>query len=118
MLRPYHFRISSSPRTVTGRLKFYFADSKLVLEVDPQDSGTQTQRKQRAKDTSGLSGGEKSFSTVCLLLALWDCAGCPIRGLDEYDVFMDAANRHTATKMASRALSRSTSELMYMVARS
>lgn len=26
----------------------------------------------REKDTKGLSGGEKSFSTLCLLMSLWD----------------------------------------------
>ncbi|CAG8747645.1 15581_t:CDS:1, partial [Dentiscutata heterogama] len=31
------------------------------------------------KDPKSLSGGEKSFSTICLLLALWEAMGCPIR---------------------------------------
>ena len=35
------------------------------------------------KDTRALSGGEKSFSTACFLLSLWDCIGCPIRCLGE-----------------------------------
>jgi hypothetical protein len=29
----------------------------------------------RDKDTKGLSGGEKSFSTLCLLMSLWDVSG-------------------------------------------
>ena len=46
-----------------------------------------------------LSGGERSFSTVSLLLALWDTAACPIRCLDEWDVFLDAGNRGVAARM-------------------
>ncbi|OMH83679.1 Structural maintenance of chromosomes protein 6, partial [Zancudomyces culisetae] len=51
------------------------------------------------KDTRSLSGGEKSFTTISLLLALWDSTSCPIRALDEFDVFMDAANRSASMKM-------------------
>ncbi|KAJ1929527.1 Structural maintenance of chromosomes protein 6 [Tieghemiomyces parasiticus] len=53
----------------------------------------------RDKDPKSLSGGEKSFSTICLLLALWESMGCPIRALDEYDVFQDQINRRISTQM-------------------
>lgn len=68
----------------------------LELRVQPND---EEKVQKRNKDVSTLSGGEKSFSTICLLLALWHAAGCPIRGLDEYDVFMDPVNRKIATNM-------------------
>ena len=45
-------------------------------------------KKAKEKDPKALSGGEKSFSTVCLLLALWDSMATPFRALDEFDVFM------------------------------
>ena len=68
------------------------------------------------KDPKSLSGGEKSYSTICLLLSLWEAIGCPIRclgtlisfypsfpsrlllALDEFDVFMDAVNRRISMK--------------------
>lgn len=49
---------------------------------------------------STLSGGERSFAGVCFLLSMWKCFKCPVKILDEFDVFMDSLNR----KMAIRFL--------------
>jgi hypothetical protein len=46
------------------------------VQTDDQ-AGTQG----RDKDPRSLSGGEKSFATICLLLSLWESIGCPIRCL-------------------------------------
>ncbi|KAE8308707.1 P-loop containing nucleoside triphosphate hydrolase protein [Aspergillus transmontanensis] len=64
------------------------------------------------KDSTGrgaktLSGGEKSFSQVCLLLALWEAMGSPVRCLDEFDVYMDHINRKMAIDMLMLAARRS-----------
>ncbi|KAK4702049.1 structural maintenance of chromosomes protein 6, partial [Phenoliferia sp. Uapishka_3] len=63
-----------------------------------------------AKQAHSLSGGEKSFATISMLLAMWDEVGCPFRVLDEFDVFMDEVNRRlsmgllvdSATKRADK----------------
>ena len=49
-----------------------------------------------------LSGGEKSFATVALVLALWDVIKCPFRILDEFDVFMDHMNREATLEIMSK----------------
>ncbi|KAJ1554177.1 Structural maintenance of chromosomes protein 6, partial [Cladochytrium tenue] len=72
------------------------------------DGGSQPVRQRRAgggaggsvdKDPRTLSGGEKSYSTVCLLLSLWESMGNPFRALDEFDVFMDAVNRKVSMSL-------------------
>ncbi|EHH55378.1 hypothetical protein EGM_04578 [Macaca fascicularis] len=47
-------------------------------------------------DMRALSGGERSFSTVCFILSLWSIAESPFRCLDEFDVYMDMVNRRIA----------------------
>jgi hypothetical protein len=54
----------------------------LQVQTDDQ-AGTQA----KEKDPRSLSGGEKSFSTICLLLALWEAIGCPIRCLGTTSAF-------------------------------
>ncbi|KAJ7757255.1 P-loop containing nucleoside triphosphate hydrolase protein [Mycena maculata] len=75
-----------SQRGYFGKVLFDHKKSTLQLKV-------------QHKDPRSLSGGEKSFSTICLLLSLWDSIGCPLRCLDEFDVFMDAVNRCISIKM-------------------
>ncbi len=57
----------------------------------------------KVKDTKSLSGGERSYSTVCLLLALWEAMECPFRAMDEFDVFMDAVNRQISIELLIEA---------------
>ncbi|KAK6498566.1 Structural maintenance of chromosomes protein 6, variant 2 [Arthrobotrys musiformis] len=84
----YQFRFLMSERECDGKLTFDHKRGILQLRVQPSQQATDTQR-----NTKTLSGGEKSFSQICLLLALWEAMGSPFRCLDEFDVFMDAVNR-------------------------
>ncbi|WVO18160.1 hypothetical protein L204_105863 [Cryptococcus depauperatus] len=96
------FVVFESFRGLDGRLEFDHQQGRLSLLVHNQVStesqnGTFTQTS-HYKGTKALSGGERSFSTVSLLLALWSTVPCPLRALDEWDVFLDAANRRVAAK--------------------
>ncbi len=72
-----------------GTIMFDHEDGSLQVEVqlDLNKPG------EAARDTRSLSGGEKSFATLALLLAIWETMDTPFRAMDEFDVFMDAVRR-------------------------
>ncbi|EJW83824.1 hypothetical protein WUBG_05265 [Wuchereria bancrofti] len=45
------------------------------------------------KFNTGLSGGERTYTSACFVMALWQAMGTPIRCMDEFDVFLDLNNR-------------------------
>lgn len=110
----YWFQWYMLERGFAGRLEFNHerrgGRGRLGLAVTVAGNQTKVAKapertrkgKEGEKDPKSLSGGEKSFSTICLLLALWEAMGCPIRCLDEFDVYMDAANRGIAIRMLVR----------------
>ncbi|KAJ8747970.1 hypothetical protein K2173_014372 [Erythroxylum novogranatense] len=71
---------------ISGMVNVDYEKRRLVTM--PQDASSSTVR-----DARGLSGGERSFSTICFTLALHEMAEAPFRAMDEFDVFMDAVSR-------------------------
>ncbi|KAL3792589.1 hypothetical protein HJC23_005559 [Cyclotella cryptica] len=64
----------------------------LIVQKDQNDQGSQT------KDVKALSGGERSFTTLALLLAIGESLETPFRVMDEFDVFLDPLARKIALK--------------------
>ncbi|ETV90947.1 hypothetical protein H310_14361 [Aphanomyces invadans] len=77
-------------RNFAGKLKFHHDDQRLDIAVVANDGGTKLSI---VNDMKQLSGGERSYTQVALLMALGECIECPFRVMDEFDVFMDSINR-------------------------
>ncbi|ETN37934.1 uncharacterized protein HMPREF1541_07557 [Cyphellophora europaea CBS 101466] len=88
-----------SERGFRGKLIIDHTQHLLDLLVEPDI----TRRDGTGRSARTLSGGEKSFSQICLLLALWEAMGSPVRCLDEFDVFMDAVNRNLSVNLLIEA---------------
>jgi chromosome segregation ATPase len=83
-----------SVRNFLGDLNFDHKAKALHISINPNRAETGGTR-----DTTTLSGGERSYSTVSLLLALWENMESPFRAMDEFDVFMDAVNRRISMEL-------------------
>jgi structural maintenance of chromosomes protein 6 len=73
------FSFLISQRGFSGKLSFDHQDEEIKIKVNPRGESEQGTR----KDPKSLSGGEKSFTQICMLLAVWEAMGSPIRALDE-----------------------------------
>ncbi|OBT64140.1 hypothetical protein VE03_06217 [Pseudogymnoascus sp. 23342-1-I1] len=95
-----------SERGFRGKLTLDHKGKTLAIRVEPDE----TKKSAEGRATTTLSGGEKSFSNICLLMSVWDAMGSPLRCLDEFDVFMDQVNRDVSTNLiigaARRAIGR------------
>lgn len=80
-----------------GTLEFDHKKEQLHIGVEPRGDAVGSSGKYR--DVKSLSGGEKSFSTVCFVLALWESMECPFRIMDEFDIFMDMGRRRVSLEM-------------------
>ncbi|CAC5418017.1 SMC6 [Mytilus coruscus] len=87
------FIVLLSNRQYSGKLTFSHPKETLEITVQPLAEG------EINKDMRSLSGGERSFATLCFILALWDSIESPFRCLDEFDVFMDMINRRISMDM-------------------
>ncbi|CAH2093155.1 unnamed protein product [Euphydryas editha] len=75
-----------------GELLVSHSSGTLELSVTGRD-GTRDVRKAKA-----LSGGERSYCTVALLLAFWECVELPFYFLDEFDVCLLLIKIHLTIK--------------------
>jgi chromosome segregation ATPase len=88
------FNAYLSQKGHSGSINFDNEKKELNMEIF-LDSGANPHKKgaKGVEDAKSLSGGERSFSTVAFLLALWHVVESPFRALDEFDIFMDANYR-------------------------
>mmetsp|Transcript_41224 Transcript_41224/g.64417 ORF Transcript_41224/g.64417 Transcript_41224/m.64417 type:complete len:485 (-) Transcript_41224:323-1777(-) len=86
-----------SQNEFSGLINLDYKEKTLIPAANPRGKWTHDSsgdvKQERAGSLKHLSGGERSFATICMLLALsWVSSG-PILCLDEFDVFMDEQNR-------------------------
>lgn len=85
-----HFANCLEMMNFKGKLVVHHQNKTLEVEVNPKAKTSD----HVYSDTRSLSGGERSFSTVAFLLALWEHCYSPFRILDEVDVFMVCTLRY------------------------
>ncbi|XP_070705825.1 structural maintenance of chromosomes protein 6 [Pempheris klunzingeri] len=90
----YYFDSMLAQRGYTGSMTFDHKNETLSISVQPGQGN-----KADLSDMRSLSGGERSFSTVCFVLSLWAITEAPFRCLDEFDVYMDMVNRRISMDM-------------------
>ncbi|XP_060677903.1 structural maintenance of chromosomes protein 6-like [Hemiscyllium ocellatum] len=96
----YYFDSMLSQRGYHGKMSFDHKNATLSIAVQPGEGD-----KAALSDMRSLSGGERSFSTVCFILSLWDTMESPFRCLDEFDVYMDMVNRRISMDMMLKVAS-------------
>ncbi|XP_008311197.1 structural maintenance of chromosomes protein 6 [Cynoglossus semilaevis] len=90
----YYFDNMLNQRGYTGSMTFDHKNETLSITVHPGQGN-----KSDSGDMRSLSGGERSFSTVCFVLSLWAITEAPFRCLDEFDVYMDMVKRRISMDM-------------------
>ncbi|KAF5634067.1 DNA repair rad18 [Fusarium tjaetaba] len=105
------FNMLLSERGFRGKIDLDHKARKVFLQIEPDE----TRKSSAGRNTKTLSGGEKSFSSICMLLSVWEAIGSPIRCLDEFDVFMDNVNRAISTNMLVDAARRSVSRQYILI---
>ncbi|KIJ26662.1 hypothetical protein M422DRAFT_55402 [Sphaerobolus stellatus SS14] len=104
-----NFQYCVYTRGYYGKLLFNHEKRTMNLRVLTED---QALKGTASKDPKALSGGERSYSTICFLLGMWKSSHSAIRCLDEFDVFMDSANSRISMKMLLDHASETTSQFI------
>ena len=87
-----NFNVHLQSRGHSGRIIVRHEAHELELSVQMRNTGGEA-KSVRVKDTRQLSGGERSFTTLCFIMAMNELSECPFCCLDEWDVFMDVVHR-------------------------
>ncbi|CAF2313373.1 unnamed protein product [Rotaria sp. Silwood2] len=77
--------------------KYHFDESD--IQIDHKKEQLELIIKKHQRDPASLSGGERSISTFCFLLALWQSIYQPFRLLDEIDIYMDNEKRNSSLEI-------------------
>ena len=72
-----------------GSVKLDYQRESMTVKVQMASEG----KRNVVKDMKTLSGGERSYVTVCFITALAHAISSPFHCMDEFDVFMDPVNR-------------------------
>ena len=93
------FRLIMRAQGHDGSLTVDFEKNKLEMSVHMLSHDGSTQ----IVNSATLSGGERSFTQVALIMALQKFSGAPFCIYDEFDVFMDSVNRGNSIKILLNA---------------
>ena len=94
------FRYVMRQQAHDGNLEVDFERGKLNLKVIMASHDRFDNNKhQHVVNSKTLSGGEKSFTQIALIMALQKFCGTPMCIYDEFDVFMDSVNRGNSIKI-------------------
>ncbi|CAF1454444.1 unnamed protein product [Adineta steineri] len=77
--------------------KHHFDDCDIKINHKKEELEIIIKKNQRS--VASLSGGERSISTFCFLIALWGSIYQPFRLLDEIDIYMDNEKRNSSLEL-------------------
>jgi len=97
-IRTYFYKCLSM-RDFKGNIQFDHESRHLSLLITTGGPGAGRSGSSTSKAPQQLSGGERSFSTLAFILAMWNAMHSPFRMLDEFDVYMDEVNRKICQDM-------------------
>lgn len=95
------FRRFLATRGHDGNIRFSTEGTHKVLNISTKMSSHTKADGERfeTKDLRSLSGGERSFTTLCFMMSLAETCNVPVRVMDEIDVYQDEANRRASYKL-------------------
>ena len=93
------FESSMELRGFKGSMNMNFSERSLEVLVKTKQDIERNGIATAGRTVESLSGGEKSYTQIALLLAIWQTMSSKIRGLDEFDVYMDSVNRSISIRL-------------------